>query len=395
MAETADIDKSRWQDEIESLLAVVCRELDMDHAFIGRVVDGRRDIRYACGPNVASGDSDPLEQSYCRHIVEGTLGPAIPDTSRVPVLRDLQITQRLSIASYLGIPLTLQDGSLYGTLCAYSGEANRNLGDADARLLRLIGRLVAARLEAEVLEEREDERRQSDVRAALSSGEPTMVFQPIVDLASRQPIGFEALARFSSEPYRTPDVWIADAIRVGLGVEVELRAIENALEASHALPAGLYLSLNASPSVVTTGRIPSLLAAAMRPIVVEVTEHERATGAELLGALAEIRAAGHKVSLDDGGAGYAGLSQVLELKPEVMKMDRNLVTGIDTDPVRQAMVGAGSVFAAAMGGELIAEGIETEAELEVLLRLGVTRGQGYLFGRPAPAQTWADVTQSA
>lgn len=376
-------------DEIEGLLALVCDELGMDEAFIGRLRGGRNEIRYSRGPELQPGDSDPYGESYCRLVVEGGIPHAIPDTSAVPALSELAATHRLRIASYLGIPLRLSDGSVYGTLCAYSHSPQADLTDADARLLRLVGRLVASRLERDVLDEERNLRATEAVELALANGEPAMVFQPILNLESRVPVGFEALARFAGEPYRAPDVWIAAATAAGLGVEVEVRAVENALVAARRLPLGGYLSVNASPSVVTTGLLLDVLKGADRPVVVEVTEHERAEGDLLLAALQDLRTAGHRVALDDGGSGYSGLAQVLQLKPEVMKMDRTVVSGIDSDPIRRALVGAGTMLAEAMGGDLIAEGVETEAELAALQGLGVTLGQGFLLGRPAPAETWA------
>lgn len=362
----------------------------MEHALIGRVTGGRRYIRYACGPELHPGDSDLYADSYCGLLVAGKIDEVVPDTSLVPALCDHPATRRLGVSSHLGIPLMLADGSLYGTLCAFSRNVEPGLGEADTRLLRLVGRVVADRLEAEVREERRRDRTTATVHAALAAGEPAMVFQPIVEIDTRTPVGYEALARFKDEPYRPPDIWIADATAAGLGVEVEIQAIENALIAAEALPAGLYLSVNASARIVMTGKLPEILERASRQIVVEVTEHERAEGPVLHGALAVLRAAGHKIALDDGGAGYAGLSQVLELRPEVMKIDRNLVTGVDADPVRQAMAAAATMFAAALGGSLVAEGVETEEEAATLRSLGVTFGQGFLFARPAPAEQWIE-----
>ena len=177
---------------------------------------------------------------------------------------------------------------------------------------------------------------------------------------------------------------MTEAAAVGLGVELELQAIANTLAVSAGLPADRYLSLNASPSVVVTGRLVDVLARCERPIIVEVTEHEEAHGVDLSPALGRLRAAGHRIALDDGGAGYAGLTRLLELRPEVVKLDRAIIAGIDTDPVRQAMVTAAVAFVAGVGSSLVAEGVETAREEEALRTLGVRVAHGYLFGRPAP-----------
>ncbi|MDP9401762.1 MAG: EAL domain-containing protein [Actinomycetota bacterium] len=373
-----------WAGDIETLLGLVCRELEMETGFIGRVAEGQRAICYVSGSGLNTGDSDPYDETYCQLIAEGTIGPAVADTSVVPVLRDMPITHRLGIASYLGLPLRLADGSLYGTLCAYSREVKPHLVDADVRLLRLVGALVASRLEHDVQAERRSAQRRAVIETVLAAGQPDVVFQPIVDLASGDPLGYEALARFAVDPYRPPNVWMTEAAAVELGVELELQAIANALAVADGLPADRYLSLNASPSVVVTGRLVGVLVRCERPIIVEVTEHEEARGVDLSPALGELRATGHRIALDDAGAGYAGLTRLLELRPDVVKLDRAIIAGIDTDPVRQAMVTAGVAFVAGVGSSLVAEGVETACEAATLRALGVRVAQGYLFGRPAP-----------
>jgi EAL domain-containing protein (putative c-di-GMP-specific phosphodiesterase class I) len=377
--------------EVQELLSLVCRELGMETGFIARVAKDARTISHVSGPGLEPGHSDPYDQTYCQLIIDGTIGPAVADTSAVAVLRAMPVTEQLGIASYLGLPLWLSDGSLYGTLCTYSREVKPDLVDADVRLLRLVAALVVRRLEQEVMAELRHEQRRAVITAVLATLEPAVVFQPIVDLLSGEPVGYEALARFAAEPYRAPDVWMTEASAVGLGVELELQAIANALALAERLPPGRYLSLNASPSVVMTGRLVELLAGYDRPIVVEVTEHEEARDG-LVPALDELRLAGHRIALDDGGAGYAGLTRIVELRPDIVKLDRAIITGIDTDIVRQAMVTAGVAFSAVAGGALVAEGVETAAEAATLRKLGVRMAQGYHFGRPAAVDRLVDST---
>jgi len=91
-----------------------------------------------------------------------------------------------------------------------------------------------------------------------------------------------------------------------------------------------------------------------------------------------------QLAVDDAGAGYAGLRHILELKPQFVKLDISLVRNVDADRARQAMVAGMAYFASHSNCELIAEGIETAEELTELIRLGVSLGQGYLFGKPGP-----------
>jgi EAL domain-containing protein (putative c-di-GMP-specific phosphodiesterase class I) len=99
-----------------------------------------------------------------------------------------------------------------------------------------------------------------------------------------------------------------------------------------------------------------------------------------------------RVAVDDAGAGYASMQHVVELRPDLIKLDISLVRGIDTDTARQALVAGMRYFAEQTDCLLLGEGIETAAELETLGRLGVSLGQGYLLGRPAPVPTGPQVS---
>jgi EAL domain-containing protein (putative c-di-GMP-specific phosphodiesterase class I) len=126
--------------------------------------------------------------------------------------------------------------------------------------------------------------------------------------------------------------------------------------------------------------------------VLEVTEHEA------IGDYAELRSAigalgsGVRVAVDDAGAGAANFSHLVELRPQFVKIDLGLVRGVDTDLARQALVVALLHFASATDCQVIAEGIEKDAERTTLRRLGVQLGQGYLLGRPAEAATWVSAS---
>jgi EAL domain-containing protein (putative c-di-GMP-specific phosphodiesterase class I) len=122
-----------------------------------------------------------------------------------------------------------------------------------------------------------------------------------------------------------------------------------------------------------------------RPVVLEVTEHaEIPDYAAFRAAVASLGPA-TRLAVDDAGAGFASLRHILELRPAFIKLDRSLVTHLDSDEARQAMIVGLRHFARSTDSRLIAEGIETDAELNILRTLGVTLGQGYVLGRPAPA----------
>jgi len=219
-----------------------------------------------------------------------------------------------------------------------------------------------------------------------------MVTQPIVDLASGSPVGFEALARF---PGRSggPDRWFAQAQRVGLGAELEIKALRCAL-ALEGRPPGAYVAVNLSPSAVCSSAVVAELPGDLSDLVVEITEHERASDADgLRRAIAALRERGARIAVDDAGAGHANLLQTISLGADLIKLDRALIAGLDEDAAKRALVQAFATFARDTGARLCAEGVETLDELRALVRLGVTTAQGYGIARPGAP--WPGVDPAA
>jgi PAS domain S-box-containing protein len=211
------------------------------------------------------------------------------------------------------------------------------------------------------------------------------VFQPIVDLASRSTLGFEALTRFDDGT--PPERMFEIARNAGLGLELEAATLGSALEAAVALPANRFLDINVSPELILAREpLRSLLRQRGFAVLLEVTEHVRIDDyAALRQAVTDI---GPHVELavDDAGAGFASLRHISELRPSLVKLDQWLVHDLASDPVRQGLVAGMAHFAERARVMLVAEGIETETERQALMALGVHAGQGYLFGPPAPAE---------
>lgn len=213
----------------------------------------------------------------------------------------------------------------------------------------------------------------------------SILFQPIVDLLTGDVVGVEALSRFPATPRRDPDKWFAEAASVQLGRALELLAVELALAKLPDLPAGLHCSVNVSAASFCEPALATVIAQAEpHRVIVELTEHSPIEHDDILhGAMDRLRRLGARIAIDDTGTGYAGLQRLLQLQPEVIKLDRSLIVGIERDAARQALVGSQVAFARDVGGTIVAEGIETPEQLDALRRLGVAWGQGYLFARPA------------
>lgn len=212
------------------------------------------------------------------------------------------------------------------------------------------------------------------------------VFQPIYALDDGRLIAVEALSRFDTDPQHPPDVWFAQAAAVGLGVDLELAAVEKALDASIDLPDGVALTFNASPETLADVRLIELLDRhRQRPLIAEVTEHVIVDDYTRLDtALAALRVRGVRLAVDDAGAGFASLRHIVRLKPEFIKLDLSLTQNLRRDPVRQALAQLLLQFAAQIGSDIIVEGIETPADLATWRNLGAHAAQGYLLGRPGP-----------
>jgi len=235
-----------------------------------------------------------------------------------------------------------------------------------------------------LLDEKRRER-MARIDAASAAGGMHMVFQPIVELEGSGVVGVEALARFSCAPHRSPDEWFAAALAVGRGTELELLAIELAVAQFDSLPSDAFLSLNVSPIAASSAALDACLARIPgNRLVLELTEHTRVRDYDgLRVCLDRFRERGVRIAVDDAGAGYAGLQHILSLQPDVIKLDIMLTRNVDTDPARRALSTCLVKFADEIGAEVVAEGIETPAELDTLRALGIRWGQGFYLGRPA------------
>jgi EAL domain-containing protein (putative c-di-GMP-specific phosphodiesterase class I) len=358
-------------------------------AFISEFVDGDRVFRYvdAGTPTpVKVGGGDPLEDSYCQRVVDGRLPQLIHDACALPAALEIAATTELPVGAHVSVPLTLADGRGFGTFCCFSGTADQSLTGRDLAVVRVFADVAQSYLEADLAAARVREEVRARVDEALTADDGLVtVYQPVIALDGWTVLGVEALSRFPRSNVRTPDMWFAEAASIGLGAELELRALRSALVALQRLPGDLFLSVNLSPAVVLErGRLEETFDGVdLRRVVLEMTEHAPVDDYHELGAaLRPFRDRGLRIAVDDAGAGYASLRHILWLTPDWIKLDISITRDIDSDAARAALASALIGFAAKVGSSIIAEGIETDAELEALASLGATAGQGYHLGRP-------------
>jgi EAL domain-containing protein (putative c-di-GMP-specific phosphodiesterase class I) len=272
-------------------------------------------------------------------------------------------------------------------------DTSRSSGSRQARLLAAAidyASVLSAVAGSSLAGRQEVGKERARLQGILERLEFHTVFQPIVDVETLTVVGFEALTRFDDGT--RPDIRFAEAGQVDLAPAFELEAIRTAIGQRARLDAGAFMSVNLSPRTVIdhADEVARILAEAEGTIVMELTEHVMIDDYDELRAAIRGLGAHVEVAVDDAGAGFASMRHILELQPTFAKLDISLVRGIDSDDLRQALAAGLNYYAMRTGCRLIAEGVETQAEADMLLGLGIELGQGYLYGRPVALDdpTW-------
>jgi len=373
--------------ELRHSLRVVRQYLGMDVAFLARFQERDRVLEHVDSPAdcpIQQGMIIPLTEGYCQRIVKGELPQLIRDTSRLPATQEIPATASIPIGSHMSVPIQL-DGKTYGTLCCFGFRPNANLGERDLQMLRAFAEILALRLQEVETNRLARQTMIDEIDAALALGAPRIVFQPVFELPSLQLHGFECLSRFEVEPRRSPDKWFDQAAQAGIGIRLEERVLRKSLAYQQDFAAPYVLNINASPELVTSAHLEPLLHSAqdLSRITLEITEHAIIQDyAALTKALAPLRQRGMRLAVDDAGAGYSSMKHILQLQPDLIKLDMSLTRGIHEDRSRRALAKGLVGFAHEIDSQVVAEGVETAEELATLRDLQVDYAQGYLLGKP-------------
>lgn len=376
------------QDALEAVRAY----LRLEVAFISEFKYGRRVFRYVDSEAVFSpvsvGASELLEESYCQRVVDGRLPELIPNATENREARTLPVTMLMPIGVHLSVPIKLDEGEVFGTLCCFSRQPNYSLDERDLEVVRLYADFVGRALKRSLGDKRALQKAYERLCNVLDEQHFHIVYQPIIHVGMNKLVGHEALTRFTAEPFRSPDKWFNEAATVGLQEDLEFAVIRKALADFHHFPDDTYLSFNVSPGTILKGSVPALFAGyPLQRVVLEVTEHESIDNySAIADELAPLRQQGLRLAVDDAGSGYASFRHILKLKPDVIKLDASLVGAIDKDQSIRALAAALIRFAEETGSKVVAEGVEREEELAVLRQLKVNKAQGYLLGRPCPLE---------
>lgn len=214
-----------------------------------------------------------------------------------------------------------------------------------------------------------------------------MAYQPIVRCAAKSTYAYEALMRSSDKALPHPGAILDAAQRLGRLEELgrATRAHVAATLTTSPVPL-VFVNLHSNDLLDPQLWAPEApLSRHARGVVLEITERASLDGiSDVESRMARLRELGYRIAIDDMGAGYAGLSSIVQLQPELMKLDMSLIRNVDVDPTRQRLIGSMVALCNELHAQVIAEGVETPAERDTLLRLGADMMQGYLFAKPGP-----------
>ncbi len=258
---------------------------------------------------------------------------------------------------------------------------------------RSFARAPRAQFLANLVLAQEKETAMTPLKEIIAGRKLSALFQPIIDLNSGEFLGYEGLIRGPADsPLHSPINLFGAAEQQGLSLEVEMLSRHIVLEtfAKQNLPGNLFL--NVSPETLTnpsfkngqTLSFMSELGIAPERVIIEITENQPTFDfVAMRSALLHYRGMGFQIAIDDLGEGFSSLRLWSELRPQFIKIDMHFVQGVDRDPIKLQFLKSIQSIAESCGTHVIAEGVETEAELRVVKDIGIALGQGYFIARPS------------
>jgi EAL domain-containing protein (putative c-di-GMP-specific phosphodiesterase class I) len=387
--------RSDTELKVAELLQTAKRSLGLSLTFLTRL-DGEvqhLEVVESSIPLFHDGQTQPQATSLCQAILDGKLPSVIPNVAKLPEAKRLPAARFPRIRSYISVPVSLSDGTLYGTFCAAGFMADKDLTKRDRALMEVLASAAATIIEPGVQERRRESAIRTRLQPVFDAGGPRIVLQPIVALCDGSRVGVEALSRFPEEWGQPPDEVFAHAASIGEGLELEMLAVRRAADAF--LGVSGYLSINFSAQTILDDRCLELLYdLPLERIVLELSEHDPVLDYQvLMDVLSPLRRKGLRLAIDDVGAGFASLRHILLTSPDVIKLDRSIVAGAADDPVLRRLVHSLSEFGHDAGAVVVAEGVETRQDATALRDAGVDYGQGWHFARPGSADQLADSYQ--
>jgi EAL domain-containing protein (putative c-di-GMP-specific phosphodiesterase class I) len=372
-------------DAIERLLALARTQLGMEVAIVSEFTEHEQVLRHQEGNpeefGLEIGASTRLTDTYCWRVVNGQLPQVIADAKSDVRLRDLEVTWEADIGSYIGVPIRLSNGLIYGSVFCLSHSANPSLRSRDAELMTTLSALIGQDIEAAMAARVERLQRIERIRGVLERGGLGVVFRPVFDLRSLVIVGYETVPRF--EKGGSPERWLAEATEIGLGPDLERAAKQVALAHLGDLPANAYVWVSLSRTAVGISKVLDMLAAVPGDrIIVALAVEELDAEDRIEQAVHDLRARDLRLAIDHVNSQATALAHIVSLQPDVIRLDGGEVTEIEADRTQRDAVSFLVQLGSQLGAVIVADGIETRSTVRVLRDLGIPYGQGYALAPP-------------
>jgi EAL domain-containing protein (putative c-di-GMP-specific phosphodiesterase class I) len=386
--DTAPAAHAGAREEIGDMLEALRARLDMDVAFVSRQIGNTHRIFTHVAARgrapLASGDHNANDNSLCWLVIQGKLPERVADTSLYENAACLPVVDQLNVRSHFSVPLRRRDGRVHGSLCCFSYRPRPDIEERDMQVLRSVAAIVSDQIEGRIELEERGEDAGREIARLMAEDDIAIIHQPIYDLTDWHLVGFECLMRQKANPDRSPLDLLDRARAAGKTMELELHVARKALATLDPAQPERFIAINVSPATLTSKALAALIPEGLESrLVIELNQQETAPQQSAVKDAIEAWKARAWVAVNSVGAGFAGLQALVDLGPDIVKIDRDFLGGLASDQARRALVKALVQFAAETGVTLIAQGVETREDLQALRELGVRFAQGYILGKPA------------
>lgn len=376
------------REEIGAMLEALRVRLDMDVAFVSRQIgSSHRFFTHvaARGPTpLASGDHSANENSLCWLVIEGKLPERVTDTSLYENAACLPVVDQLNVRSHFSVPLRRRDGRVHGSLCCFSYRPRPDIDDHDMQMLRSLAMIISEQIESRIEREERCEDAAQEIERLIIDDALTIVHQPIYDLSDWHLIGHECLMRQKAQPQRSPLDLLQRARAAGRTLELELHAARKALATLDSSHPEHFVAINVSPATLSSPALLALIPEGSETrLVIELNQQETALQQTPVKEAIKVLKSRAWVAVKGTSASLEGLQALLDLGPDILKLDRDFLGGLAADPALRALIMALVQIAGDTGVTLIAQGVETREDLQALRELGVRYAQGFILGKPA------------
>lgn len=374
--------------EIGELVESLRAHLDMDVAFVSRQIGATHRIfthvAARGGAPLASGDHNPNDNSLCWLVIQGKLPERVADTSHYEAAACLPITDTANVRSHFSVPLRRRNGAVHGSLCCFSYRPRPDIEECDMQMIRSVAAIISDQIEGHIEREERGEDAAEEIANLIIDDALTVIHQPIYDLTDWHLIGHECLMRHKDDPERSPHELLARARAAGSTLELELHVAGKAIATLDPAHPDRFIAINVSPETLASPALKRVIPEGIASqLVIELNAQDTAADPQAVRAAIETLKERAWVAVSSKGAGFAGLQALVDLGPDIVKIDPDFLTGIATDTSRRALLKALVQFAAETGVTLIAQGVETRDDLQALRELGIRFAQGNILGKPA------------